>query len=696
MNLENNKEMTRQQKIEAFLLNPEKVTFESIEEFSGAINTLLKAFEGVDLATLEMIQGEDGQTPQRGVHYMTPDDIKAIEAFINSRLPVIGKDIASPDQVRAFVQAAVDALPRIKGDKGDEGKRGKPGAAGSPDSPEEIIKKIRSLGRNQGFKIKDIRGLPEVVDMVRRHDDEITAIEEQIKTKSIVMNPGGGSGGEGGDDATAIHYDGVDEFDTIAEDATPAAGDYILAERASDGEKIKIPFSAIGDGADGRTVLNGSGAPDVGDGIDGDFYIDTDDFEIYGPKTGGVWGSATPLEGPQGPAGSGSGDMLEAMYDPNGVNDDAFDMENMVEGSTKKILTTAERAKIGHLSVTQAVDLDAIETNSAASKVKTDHITVTQAVDLDAIESRVNALDAAVILKGTWDASAGTFPGSGTAQAGDSWIVSVGGTVNSVVFTAGDRIIAILDNASTTTFASNWFKADYTDLFTTQTLGDLINGASAKTTPVDADMVGLMDSAASNIAKKLSWANIKATLKTYFDTLYQPLNSNLTTIAGLTATTNNFIVSVGSAWASRTPAQVKTTLSLDNVDNTSNTTERAASAALTNKDLKSSTNTFAEVTTGTSSATPTPTGGSKFNELYMTAQAANAVIAAPTGTPANGHRLLIRITPTGTYTLGFNAIFEWIGITALTGMTSGKEIYIGAVYNSTASKWQIIACAVKA
>ena len=51
-------------------------------------------------------------------------------------------------------------------------------------------------------------------------------------------------------------------------------------------------------------------------------------------------------------------------------------------------------------------------------------------------------------------------------------------------------------------------------------IGTLISGATAKTTPADADMVGLMDSAASNILKKLSWVNIKATLKTYFDTLY--------------------------------------------------------------------------------------------------------------------------------------------------------------------------------
>ncbi len=45
-------------------------------------------------------------------------------------------------------------------------------------------------------------------------------------------------------------------------------------------------------------------------------------------------------------------------------------------------------------------------------------------------------------------------------------------------------------------------------------------------------------------------------------TTFQPLDADLTTIAGLTATTDNFIVSVASAWSSRTPAQVRTTLGL--------------------------------------------------------------------------------------------------------------------------------------
>lgn len=50
-----------------------------------------------------------------------------------------------------------------------------------------------------------------------------------------------------------------------------------------------------------------------------------------------------------------------------------------------------------------------------------------------------------------------------------------------------------------------------------------INAATAKTTPVDADTMGLIDSAASNVLKKVTWANIKATLKSYFDGFYETI-----------------------------------------------------------------------------------------------------------------------------------------------------------------------------
>ncbi|CAB4183394.1 hypothetical protein UFOVP1439_20 [uncultured Caudovirales phage] len=55
---------------------------------------------------------------------------------------------------------------------------------------------------------------------------------------------------------------------------------------------------------------------------------------------------------------------------------------------------------------------------------------------------------------------------------------------------------------------------------TVSTIGTLISGATLKNPPIDADSIGLSDSVASNVLKKLTWANVKAALKTYFDTLY--------------------------------------------------------------------------------------------------------------------------------------------------------------------------------
>ena len=101
--------------------------------------------------------------------------------------------------------------------------------------------------------------------------------------------------------------------------------------------------------------------------------------------------------------------------------------------------------------------------NVAADGAKLDYITVTQAVDLDDIETRVDALDAAVVMKGGWDASSGVFPGSGSAQAGWLYYVTVAGTVDGVEFGVNDRVIALTDNASTATYTANWFRRDYNE-----------------------------------------------------------------------------------------------------------------------------------------------------------------------------------------------------------------------------------------
>ncbi|EAU55820.1 hypothetical protein [Mariprofundus ferrooxydans] len=56
-------------------------------------------------------------------------------------------------------------------------------------------------------------------------------------------------------------------------------------------------------GLDGKTMHSGTGAPGAGLGVDGDYYIDTAAWDIYGPKTAGAWGAATSIIGPQGGQG---------------------------------------------------------------------------------------------------------------------------------------------------------------------------------------------------------------------------------------------------------------------------------------------------------------------------------------------------------------------------------------------------------
>jgi len=47
--------------------------------------------------------------------------------------------------------------------------------------------------------------------------------------------------------------------------------------------------------------------------------------------------------------GTGDGDMLKSTYDPTNVNNDAFDMDNMIEGTSSKILTSTERTDLTEL-----------------------------------------------------------------------------------------------------------------------------------------------------------------------------------------------------------------------------------------------------------------------------------------------------------------------------------------------------------
>lgn len=60
-------------------------------------------------------------------------------------------------------------------------------------------------------------------------------------------------------------------------------------------------------GTDGTMLRNGTGAPAATLGNVNDFYIDTQNSMLYGPKTDAGWGAGSSLKGATGPAGAGGG-----------------------------------------------------------------------------------------------------------------------------------------------------------------------------------------------------------------------------------------------------------------------------------------------------------------------------------------------------------------------------------------------------
>ena len=76
-----------------------------------------------------------------------------------------------------------------------------------------------------------------------------------------------------------------------------------------------------------------------------------------------------------------------------------------------------------------------------------------------------------------------------------------------------------------------------------------------------------------------------------------------------------------------------------------------------------------------------------------TQAAGTLTINAPTGTPVNGQKFILRLQATNTQTFSFNAIFAGSTDLALptTSSSGGKYDYLGFVYNSTATKWQLLA-----
>ena len=94
----------------------------------------------------------------------------------------------------------------------------------------------------------------------------------------------------------------------------------------------------------------------------------------------------------------------------------------------------------------------------------------------------------------------------------------------------------------------------------------------------------------------------------------------------------------------------------------------------------------------TSSATPTP-NIDDYDIIAITALAINTVFANPTGTPAAGQILTLRIIDDGTpRTIGFGTAYSFLGVSNPGTTTANRTVYYQFEWNNSSSKWECILC----
>lgn len=83
-----------------------------------------------------------------------------------------------------------------------------------------------------------------------------------------------------------------------------------------------------------NTLLSGKGSPKSTIGIDGDFYIDTNTMNFYGPKTKGNWPAAVSLKGTAGTNGTNGNNGNNGSTGATGATGAKGTSTNGVDGAT--------------------------------------------------------------------------------------------------------------------------------------------------------------------------------------------------------------------------------------------------------------------------------------------------------------------------------------------------------------------------
>jgi len=209
----------------------------------------------------------------------------------------------------------------------------------------------------------------------------------------------------------------------------------------------------------------------------------------------------------------------------------------------------------------------------------------------------------------------------------------------------------------------------------TSTIGVLINGSTSTTTPADTDRFAF---SSTSILRYITWSNIKSSLKTYFDTVYSQLAGSISqAFSALSLDLGNADTTIARVSAGVISVEGVTVPTISSTD------------TLTNKRVTPRIVTTATTTSLTINSDTT-------DQYTITALASALTINAPSGTPTDGQKLVLRITPDATpRALTFATStggFATSSDLALPSTTvASKTMYLGFIWSSLTSRWNLIA-----
>lgn len=413
-----------------------------------------------------------------------------------------------------------DGGPRgLKGEQGDEGPKGKTGAQG----------------------LKGRSGDP--------------GVRGPIGPEGPKGDPGpkGDKGAKGDTNQGTVWYSG----EGIPPDTLGRNGDfyfrtdtnYIYEKVASKWAEIAYIGGSIGPkGDDGLTGADGqpgeAGAPGVG--------------IAPGGTTNQVLAKASnaDFDTKWVPGGGGGGGSVDSVNSGTAIDVDNADPSNPIvnlnattadvpDSTNKRYVTDAELAVLGNTSGANTGDQDL---SGLVPKTTT--------VNGHALSSNVTVSKSDVGLGSVVNADTTT-----TANISDStnkrFVTDAELTViaNTSGVNTGDQT-SVSGNAGTATKLATARNIDgqaFDGSAAITVIAPGTHAATSKSTPVDADELPLVDSAASNVLKKLTWANLKAAIKSYYDSVSSVLTNKDLTDASNTFPTFNQNTSGTASNLSGTP-----------------------------------------------------------------------------------------------------------------------------------------------